>query len=96
MAIIFLALFNAYGFVDSAIPNTKSAVAVGLVTSGGGFGSFTFPFIIAYISDRTSLHNGFLFCLSADIVMAVVTCAVILLLRFRARHAGLAVGRGEA
>ena len=51
--------------------------AIGFVATGGGVGSFAFPFFMAAISDRFGIQRGFLFYIALDIIMAALACAVI-------------------
>jgi len=57
------------------------SVAVGFVAMGGGVGSFTFPFLMAFISDHFGLRRGFLFYASVNVIMVVLTIVVLFLVR---------------
>jgi len=59
------------------------SVAVGFVAMGGGIGSFTFPFLMAFISDHSGLRYGFLFYVSINVLMVGLTIAVTWLIRDR-------------
>lgn len=52
-------------------------VAVGVAATGGGIGSFAFPFIMSAISNRFGLQRGFLFYILLDVIMTIFTCIVI-------------------
>jgi fucose permease len=54
-----------------------SSIAVGVVTMGGGLGSFTFPFIMGAVSDRYGLPFGFWFYAAVNVLMVVLTVAII-------------------
>ncbi|MBD3183766.1 MFS transporter [Candidatus Poribacteria bacterium] len=51
--------------------------AIGFTATGGGVGSFAFPFIMATISDHFGLRHGFVFYIALDVVMAILAGAVI-------------------
>lgn len=51
--------------------------AIGFAATGGGIGSFSFPFIMAAISERFDLQRGFFFYIGLDLIMVLLTCAVI-------------------
>jgi fucose permease len=59
------------------------SIAVGFVAMGGGIGSFMFPFIMALISDHFGLRYGFLFYISVNVLMVVLTIAVKWLIQVR-------------
>ena len=65
----------------------RRSIAVGVVTMGGGLGSFTFPFIMGAVSDRYGLPYGFWFYAAINVVMVVLTVAVICRVR--------SIGRGK-
>ena len=52
------------------------SVVVGFVAMGGGIGSFTFPFLMALISDNFGLQRGFLFYVGVNLIMVALTIAV--------------------
>ena len=52
-------------------------VALGFVATGGGIGSFAFPFFMAAISDRFGIHRGFFFYVILDFAMILLTCVAI-------------------
>lgn len=54
----------------------KSSAAVGIVTTGAGLGSFSFPFLLAGIAERFGLRTGFLMLAVLPLGIAVV--AVVL------------------
>jgi len=51
--------------------------AIGFAATGGGIGSFSFPFIMAAISERFDLRRGFFFYIGLDLIMVLLTCAII-------------------
>ncbi|HTP59271.1 MAG TPA: MFS transporter, partial [Spirochaetia bacterium] len=56
---------------------SKSGVAVGAVTTGGGVGSFTFPFLMAVLAETVGLRGGFWFYLGLAIVLVALSGALI-------------------
>ncbi|MBE3130794.1 MAG: MFS transporter, partial [Acidobacteria bacterium] len=57
----------------------KSSAAVGIVTTGAGLGSFSFPFLLAGIAERLGLRTGFL--MLAVLPLGIAVIAVILIRR---------------
>jgi len=55
----------------------RSGVAVGAVTTGGGVGSFTFPFLMAVLAQTVGIRGGFLFYLGLAIVLVGLAAAII-------------------
>jgi fucose permease len=55
----------------------KSGVAVGTVATGGGLGSFTFPFLMAVVSESIGLRGGFWFYLGLTLVLVVLSLAIV-------------------
>ena len=55
----------------------SQSVAVGFVSTGGGVGSFAFPFLMSAIADRFDIRQGFFFCIALDVVMMILICTVI-------------------
>ncbi len=53
-----------------------SPAAVGIVTTAGGIGSFSFPFALAWIGDRWGLRNGFFFVLAVSGVLLLNAAAI--------------------
>lgn len=51
--------------------------AIGFVAAGGGVGAFAFPFIMSAIADTLGLRQGFFFYIALDVLMVLLTCAVI-------------------
>ncbi len=51
--------------------------AIGFVATGGGIGAFAFPFLMAAISDRFGIHRGFFFYVALDLIMTMLSLAVI-------------------
>lgn len=79
-----LGLSGAYPLVMTLVgKNTKNSVAIGYVSTGGGIGSFSFPFILAYIADKTSLHSAFFFCLAVNAAMIIILIGIARQLRKR-------------
>lgn len=46
--------------------------AVGFVATAGGVGSFSFPFLIAYVSDRVGIQGGFVMFLCMNGLLVIV------------------------
>ena len=55
----------------------KSGFAVGTVATGGGLGSFTFPFLMAVVSESIGLRGGFWFYLGLTLVLVVLSLAIV-------------------
>jgi fucose permease len=55
----------------------KSGFAIGVAATGGGIGSFTFPFIMAMLAQSVGLRNGFWFYLGICGVLAVLSLVII-------------------
>jgi fucose permease len=55
----------------------KSSAAVGIVTTGAGLGSFSFPFLLAGIAERLGLRNGFLMLAVLPLGIAVIAAILI-------------------
>jgi fucose permease len=49
----------------------RGGLAVGFISTGGGIGSFVFPFLLAFLADRVGLRGGFLFSLSLNCILVV-------------------------
>ena len=71
--------------VDMAIVGERfkkgQSVALGFVSTGGGIGSFSFPFIMAAIADAFGIKNGFWFYVITTFAMAVSAGMVLWLVR---------------
>lgn len=67
-------------------------VAVGFVATGGGIGSFVFPFIMSAIANRFGLKRGFFFYISLDFIMALMACLVIWRIRKIQGKSGINTG----
>ena len=52
-------------------------MAVGAVTTGGGIGSFTFPFIMAVLAQTMGIRGGFWFYLAPRPVLVAMAGALI-------------------
>lgn len=63
------------------------SVALGFVSTGGGVGSFLFPFIMAAIADAYGIRNGFWFYTVTTLAMALAAGGVLYLVR-RAKAIG--------
>lgn len=57
--------------------NFKNGVAVGFASTGGGIGSFSFPFVTAIIADAVGLRKGFIFCIFVNAVMIGLSLIVM-------------------
>jgi fucose permease len=55
----------------------RSGVAVGAVTTGGGVGSFTFPFLMAVLAQTIGIRGGFWFYLGLTVVLVGLAAAII-------------------
>jgi fucose permease len=55
----------------------KSGFAVGTAATGGGLGSFTFPFLMAVLSESVGLRGGFWFYLGLTLVLVVLSFAIV-------------------
>jgi fucose permease len=55
----------------------KSGFAVGTVATGGGLGSFTFPFLMAVVAESIGLRGGFWFYLGLTLVLVVLSLAIV-------------------
>ncbi len=61
----------------------KSGVAVGAVTTGGGVGSFTFPFLMAVLAQTMGIRGGFWFYLGLAAVLVAFAAAIVRMTRPR-------------
>jgi fucose permease len=77
--------FSAFYPVTMALVGDrfKSGVAVGTVATGGATGSFAIPFVMAMVAQALGLRGGFWFYLGLDVVLVVLTLALIRLARGR-------------
>jgi fucose permease len=55
----------------------KSGVAVGTAATGGGAGSVAFPFLMAVLSQRVGIRDGFWFYLGMSLLLVVVSLLLI-------------------
>ncbi len=55
----------------------KSGVAVGTASTGGGIGSFTFPFVIAVLFEVVGLRGGFGIYIIINILLVGISLAII-------------------
>jgi fucose permease len=55
----------------------KSGFAIGVVATGGGIGSFTFPFIMAVLAQTMGLRNGFWFYLGICGVLVALSLVFV-------------------
>jgi len=70
-------LSGVYPLVMSLVgKQSRSSVAVGVVSKGGGVGSFSFPFILAFIADRIGLYRAFYFCLFVAVIMLILAAVL--------------------
>jgi len=60
-----------------------SGAAVGTAASGGGFGSFAFPFLMSVLSQEVGLRGGFWFYLGLTLVIALLSSILIRMVRRR-------------
>ncbi len=61
----------------------RSGLAVGTVTTGGGIGSFTFPFLMAVLAERIGMRGGFWFYLALSGMLAILSLTLIAAVRRR-------------
>ena len=59
----------------------KSGVAVGTAATGGGLGSFTFPFMMAVVSESIGLRGGFWFYFGLTILLVVLSLVILAVTR---------------
>jgi fucose permease len=59
----------------------KSGIAVGTAATGGGIGSFTFPFLMAVLSETFGMRGGFWFYLGVTIALVVLSLSLMGLAR---------------
>ena len=59
----------------------KSGVAVGTAATGGGLGSFTFPFLMAVVSESIGLRGGFWFYFGLTILLVVLSLVILAVTR---------------
>ena len=57
----------------------RSARAVGIAATGGGLGSFLFPFLMGFLGEILGIESSILFCAAATGLLAIVGGAVIVL-----------------
>lgn len=55
--------------------------AIGFAATGGGIGSFTFPFLMAYIANRFGIRGGFYVYVSLDVPMSLLIASVAVLVK---------------
>ncbi len=65
----------------------KSSVAVGATSTGGGIGSFTFPFIVAALFQVMGLRSGFGIYVGLSAVMAALALVISRMIEKRERGA---------
>lgn len=59
----------------------NQGTAIGFAATGGGIGSFTFPFIMAYIANRFGIRGGFYVYVSLNVLMSLLIASVVVLVR---------------
>jgi hypothetical protein len=59
----------------------RSGIAVGTAATGGAMGAFLFPFLMAVTAQSVGLTGGFWFYLGLDLVMVVLSVALIRMLK---------------
>ena len=62
-----------------------TGMAVGIVTTGAGIGSFTFPLLMSGIAQAVGLRGGFLLFAGANLLLAVTALAIGRVVSARAR-----------
>jgi fucose permease len=55
----------------------KSGIAVGTAATGGGIGSFTFPFLMAVLAEAFGVQGGFFFYLGLTLALVVLSLVLI-------------------
>ena len=53
-----------------------TGMAVGIVTTGAGVGSFTFPFLMSGIAQAVGLRGGFLLFAAANLLLAAIALLI--------------------
>lgn len=77
-----LGLSGVYPLIMSLVgKGSHSTVAVGIVTTAGGIGSFSFPFLLSFIADIAGIHRAFFLCFFVAGVAVLINALVILLIR---------------
>ena len=72
-----LGLSGVYPMVITLVGrHCPGGAAVGIVSTGGGIGSFAFPFLIGFVGDRAGLRGGFGLCIGACAALAVLAWVV--------------------
>jgi fucose permease len=61
--------------------NKEQSVAIGIVSTGGGIGTFLLPFVMAALSDSYGIQQGFYFYIIGSLIMAILSLIVILYIR---------------
>jgi fucose permease len=56
---------------------TTQGAAVGFAATGGGIGSFVFPFIMAAISNAFGIRKGFFFYIALNVLMVVMITTIV-------------------
>jgi FHS family glucose/mannose:H+ symporter-like MFS transporter len=83
-----LGLSGVYPLIMTLVgKGTHSTVAVGVVSTAGGVGSFSFPYILAFIADFAGIHKAFFLCFAVAVAALLFNIAAISLIR--KAHRGL-------
>jgi fucose permease len=59
----------------------KSSVAIGTAGTGGGIGSFTFPFLMAILAQEVGIRGGFIFYLGVSALLAALAGLIVWITR---------------
>jgi len=59
----------------------KSGFAVGTASTGGGLGSFTFPFLMAVVSEGIGLRGGFWFYFGLTLILVILSLVIVAVTR---------------
>ena len=63
----------------------RDGVSIGIVTTGGGIGAFSFPFLIALFAGQIGLRSAFLFCVGVNVALAVIASIILVSVAARTR-----------
>jgi fucose permease len=80
---------SVYPMIMSLVGKSyRSGVAVGIAATGGGIGSFTFPFLIAVFFDVFGLRGGFWIYVAINVLLTGLSGFVILMIRSKSSPEG--------
>jgi fucose permease len=77
-----LGLSGVYPLVMAMVGRRfKSSVAIGAAATGGGIGSFTFPFLMAVLAQGVGIQGGFLYYLGLCAVLVGIAGIIVRVMR---------------